>query len=78
VLAGPASYLEIIRPSTMRSHNRKEEQPMITPEIAQVAAQFLQRVTLQPTEIEAFMAVMAALKESIAEQEESAPPLGDS
>ena len=33
----------------------------MTPEIAQAAAQFLQRVTLSPSEIEAFGAVMQAL-----------------
>jgi hypothetical protein len=57
---------------------------MITPEIAQVMAQFLQRVTLQPSEIEAFQAVMQVLKESVGSapvpeaEEESAPALGDS
>ena len=33
----------------------------MTPEVAQLTAQFLQRVSLQPSEIEAFQAVMAAL-----------------
>jgi hypothetical protein len=33
----------------------------MTPEIAQATAQFLQRVTLSPSEIEAFGAVMQAL-----------------
>lgn len=38
----------------------------MTPQVAQAAAQFLQRVTLSPPEIEAFGVVMQAL-EAIAE-----------
>jgi hypothetical protein len=37
----------------------------MTPEIAQAIAQFLQRVTLSPSEIEAFGAVMKALGEVV-------------
>ena len=37
----------------------------MTPEIAQAAAQFLQRVTLSPSEIEAFETVMKALGEVV-------------
>jgi len=37
----------------------------ITPEIARATAQFLQRVTLNPAEIEAFQAVMGALQEAV-------------
>lgn len=37
----------------------------MTPEIAQAAAQLLQRVTLNPSEIEAFQAVMGALQEAV-------------
>ena len=35
------------------------------PEIAQLAAQFLQRVTLKPDEIDAFRAVLEALGEIV-------------
>ncbi len=35
------------------------------PEIAQLAAQFLQRVTLKPEEIDAFRAVLEALGEIV-------------
>jgi hypothetical protein len=46
----------------------------MNPEIAQLTAQFLQRVTLQPSEIEAYQAIMQALKAVI----EAAPdPQGD-
>ena len=38
---------------------------MMTPEIARATAQFLHRVTLSPSEIEAFGAVMLALGEVI-------------
>ena len=37
----------------------------ITPEIAQAAAQFLQRVTLNHAEIAAFQVVMGALQEAV-------------
>jgi len=37
----------------------------MTPEIAQATAQFLQRVTLSPSEIEAFGTVMKALGEVV-------------
>jgi hypothetical protein len=37
----------------------------MTPEIAQATAQFLQRVTLSPSEIEAFAAVMKELGEIV-------------
>lgn len=37
----------------------------MTPEVAQAAAQFLQRVTLSPSEIEVFGAVMKALGEVV-------------
>ena len=37
----------------------------MTPEIAQAVAQFLQRVTLSPSEIETFETVMKALGEVV-------------
>jgi hypothetical protein len=37
----------------------------MTPEVANMAAQFLQRVTLQPNEIEAFQTVMQCLGEEV-------------
>jgi hypothetical protein len=43
-------------------------------EVAQLTAQFMQRVTLQPSEIEAFNAVMQSLKEMIEPSEVSEAP----
>lgn len=40
----------------------------MSPEVAQLAGQFLQRVTLQPAEIDAYQAVMQALEAVIREQ----------
>ena len=37
----------------------------MTPEVAQLAAQFLQRVSLQPSEIEVFQKVMQELGEDV-------------
>jgi hypothetical protein len=36
----------------------------MTPEVANMAAQFLQRITIQPAEIEAFQTVMQSLQEA--------------
>jgi hypothetical protein len=52
---------------------------MMTPEVANAAAQLLQRVTLQPAEIEAFQAVMQALQAIVeAPQEHKVVLEGDS
>ena len=49
----------------------------MTPEVANLAAQFLQRVSLQPSEIDAFQTVMQALGEIVKAAQEHKVVLGD-
>ena len=49
----------------------------MTPEVAQLAAQFLQRVSLQPNEIEAFQKVMQELGEDVQAPQEHKVVLED-
>lgn len=46
----------------------------MTPEVANMAAQFLQRVTLSPNEIDAFQTVMRSLGEVISGPTSQVPP----
>jgi hypothetical protein len=50
----------------------------MTPEVANLAAQFLQRVSLQPVEIDTFQTVMQSLQEIVQAPQEHKVVLEDS